>query len=203
MLHWDGRDLTVHADLSGLVDDRCNDMVVDSHGNVYVGTYPSPPDFQGVVVHVAPDGEARIAADGMRFPNGSVVTDDDQTLIVAESMGHRFTRFTIEVDGSLSGRSVHASTKPDVPDGICLDLEGSIWSAFPMAHEFRRIASDGAILDSIPMGDRLAIACALGGPDMRTLFLLLSLVLPGPDIVGTRTARLHAIDVEVAGTGSP
>ncbi len=203
ILRWDGRALRVHADLRALVQDRCNDMVVDQRGNAYVGTYPSPPDFQGVVVHVTPDGRARIAAESMRFPNGSVVTDDGNTLIVAESLGRRLTRFTIEADGRLSGRALFASTKPDAPDGICIDVDGAIWAAFPLGHEFRRIAPDGEVLERISFGERLAIACTLGGPDMRTLFMLTSLVLTGPETHGTHTATIHVADVDVAGAGSP
>jgi sugar lactone lactonase YvrE len=203
VLRWDGHDVTVHADLSPLVQDRCNDMVVDARGNAYVGTYPSPPDFKGVVVHVAPDGGARIAAEDMRFPNGSVVADDGRTLLVAESLGRRITRFTIGPDGALHDRDVYAPCKPHTPDGICLDVEGAIWAGFPMSHEFQRIARGGEVLDRIPMGERLAIACTLGGPELRTLFLLTSLHLPGDDIIGTNTATIHVVDVDVPGTGSP
>ena len=88
-------------------------------------------------------------------------------------------------------------------DGICLDLDGAIWAAFPLAHEFRRIAPGGEVLDRISMGDRLAIACTLGGPELRTLFLLTSLALPGDAIRGTRSATVHVVDVNVPGTGSP
>ena len=73
---------------------------------------------------------------------------------------------------------------PDGPDGICLDEEGAVWAGFPIAHEFRRIAPGGEVLDRIPMGERLAIACTLGGEDLRTLFLLSSLALPGDAIRG-------------------
>ena len=121
-------------------------------------------------------------------------------MIVAESMGRRLTRFTIGADGTLTDRATYFSTKPDGPDGICLDVDGAVWAAFPLAHEFRRFAPGGEVLDRIPMGERLAIACTLGGPEMRTLFLLTSLVLPGPDIHGTRTATIHVADVEVAGS---
>jgi sugar lactone lactonase YvrE len=203
ILRWDGDEVTVHADLSGLVSDRCNDMVVDARGNAYVGTYPSPPDFQGVVVHVAADGSARIAAERVRFPNGSVIADDGRTLLVAESLGRRITRFTIGDDGSLSERDVYASCTPNTPDGICLDVDGAIWAGYPLGHEFHRVAPGGEVLDRIAMGERLAIACTLGGPDLRTLFLLSSLHLPGDDIVGTTTATVHVVDVDVPGTGSP
>jgi sugar lactone lactonase YvrE len=203
ILRWDGNHVTVHADLRDLVSDRANDMVVDARGNAYVGTYPSPPDFDGVVVLVEPDGSARIAADGMRFPNGSVVTDGGNTLLVAESMGRRITRFTIADDGSLTDRSLFADCAPHTPDGICLDADGAVWAGFPLSHEFARIAPGGEVLDRIDVGERLAIACTLGGPDLRTLFLLTSLVLPGDALHGTRDAAIHAVDVEVPGVGTP
>jgi sugar lactone lactonase YvrE len=203
ILRVDGGVVSVHADLSGLVGDRCNDMVVDGGGNAYVGTFPSIADPKGVIVHVAPDGSSRIAADDLAFPNGSVVSDDGATLIVAESLGRRFTQFRIVSDGSLTDRRVFAECAPYGPDGICLDTDGAIWAAMPLAHEFQRVAPGGDVLDRIPMGDRLAIACALGGPEMRTLFLLTSKELPGDAIKGTRDATIHVTDVDVAGTGSP
>jgi sugar lactone lactonase YvrE len=140
---------SVHADLSGLVGDRCNDMVVDGEGNAYVGTFPSIADPKGVIVHVAPDGSSRIAADDLAFPNGSVVSDNGATLIVAESLGRRFTQFQIASDGSLTDRRVFAECAPYGPDGICLDADGAIWAAMPLAHEFQRVAPGGEVLDRI------------------------------------------------------
>lgn len=203
ILRWDGQELRVHADLRGLVRDRCNDMVVDARGSAYVGSFPPASNPKGVIVHVAPNGSARIAAEDVSFPNGSVVTDDGATLIVAESMGRRIIRFSIAPDGSLTGRTMFADCTPDAADGICLDLDGAIWAAFPLAHQFRRVAPGGEVLDRVSMGDRLAIACTLGGPELRTLFLLTSLALPGDAIRGTRSATVHVLDVTVPGTGSP
>ena len=203
ILRWDGREVRVHANLTGLVSNRCNDMVVDPRGNAYVGTYPAPPDFDGVIVLVEPNGSARIAATDVKFPNGTIITDEGRTMIVAESTGRRLTRFTIEPDGSLTNREMFAGCGADAPDGICLDVEGAIWAAFPLPHEFRRIAPGGEVLDRIPMGDRLAIACTLGGPELRTLFLLTALQLPGEEIRGTRDAAVHVVDVDAPGTGSP
>jgi sugar lactone lactonase YvrE len=196
-------EVAVHADLSALVSDRCNDMVIDHYGRAYVGTYPPPSDPQGVLVLVEPDGTARIAADDMAFPNGSVFTDDGRRLIVAESLGRRFSEFDVEPDGSLINRRVYADCAPYGPDGICIDAEGALWAAMPLAHEFHRVAPGGEVLDRIAMGDRLAIACTLGGPDMRSLFLLTSAQLPGDGIKGTHDATIHVVEVDVPGTGSP
>lgn len=203
LLRVDGDDVTVHANLSALVRDRCNDMVVDGRGNAYVGTFPPVSDPRGVLLLVELDASARIVAEDVMFPNGSVIADGGQRLIVAESLGRRFTEFDIEADGSLSGRRVFADCAPYGPDGICIDAEGALWAAMPLAHEFQRIARGGEILERIPMGERLAIACTLGGSDLRTLFLLTSEVLPGESIKGTHDATIHIVEVDIPGTGSP
>ena len=68
---------------------------------------------------------------GCCFPNGTVITPDGQTLIVAETFGHRLTAFDIQPDGTLSHRRVWADLEGAFPDGICLDAEGAIWVAAP------------------------------------------------------------------------
>jgi sugar lactone lactonase YvrE len=202
VLRCDGRQLIVHADLRGLAL-ACNDMVVDARGNAYVGSFPPPGQPDGVVVLVRPDGSAEIAADGMLFPNGSVITNEGRTLVVAESMGRRLTRFSIGADGTLSDRSTFAECPPNAPDGICIDAEGAVWVAMPLARRFDRIAPGGEVLDTVSIDDRMGIACTLGGPDMRTLFLLTALHHDPEVLRGTRDATVHTLEVDVPGTGSP
>ena len=202
ILRWDGRTLAVHADLRGLAP-GCNDMVVDARGNAYVGSFPPPAEPEGVLVWVRPDGSAEIAARGVVFPNGSVIGADGRTLIVAESLGRRFSRFRIEADGSLSERALFADCAPLGPDGICLDTDGAVWAAMTLGRQFQRIAPGGQVLQTVSIEDRLAIACALGGPDGRTLFLLTALEHAADALRGTREATIHVLPVDVPGTGSP
>ncbi len=80
--------LVTHADLSRISDKPWNDIVVDGRGNAYVGTigfdFPGGEFAPGRLALVAPDGSARVVADGLAFPNGMAVTPDNRTLIVAE-----------------------------------------------------------------------------------------------------------------------
>ena len=196
-------EVTVHARLDHLVDCECNDMVVDARGNAYVGTYPHPATAPGPLLLVRPDGTAEVAARDLRFCNGTVIAPDGSRLIIGESLGGCLTEFTIAADGTLHERRPFAVTEDAGPDGICLDVEGAVWAALPMAREFRRIAPGGEVLDRVEVPDRRAIACTLGGPELRTLFLLSSVHFPGPDLVGTHDARIDVVDVAVPGTGSP
>jgi sugar lactone lactonase YvrE len=152
---------------------------------------------------VTPDGGVRVVADDIHFPNGMVVTPDGSTLIVAESVGRRLTAFTIEADGSLCGRRVFADGLDGPPDGIALDAEGGVWAAMTLAHQFERIISGGTVTDRIDIGDRVAIACTLGGPERRTLFLLSSTDAYPERLVGTKLSRLDATTVDIPGAGYP
>lgn len=193
---------SIHADLSALVADDLNDMVVAEDGTAFVGSYPEERGT-GVLIRVAPDGEATIAAGGLDFPNGSVITPDGRTLIVAESMGRCFTAFDIDGAKNLSRRCVVATTPDAAPDGIALDAEGGIWAAFPLGHEFRRILPGGEVTDRIDCGDRMPAACALGGGDRRTLFLLTASHWDAQALAGARTSTVETVSVRVPGAGLP
>jgi sugar lactone lactonase YvrE len=161
-----------HADLSHLAGDW-NEIVVDGRGNVYVNggidfDFSAPPS--GIIALVTPDGSVRQVADAIAFPNGMVVTPDNRTLVIAESMAQRLTAFDIAADGSLSNRRTWADGIG--ADGICLDADGAIWAqSGAMETAMIRVREGGEILERIDL-DRSPFASMLGGPDGRTLFVL-------------------------------
>jgi sugar lactone lactonase YvrE len=182
LMRWDGSTLTRHADLSTHATWHCNDMVVDGRGRAYVGNFGF--DYEAVlrrggaptttvVCRVDPDGTVSVAADDLGFPNGTVITPDGRTLIVAESFGGRLTAFDVGDDGSLSNRRVWADlSKAGVfPDGICLDAEGCIWVATVLAPRLARVAEGGEVVGEVTT-TKNTFACMLGGPDGRTLFAM-------------------------------
>ena len=168
--------LVTHADLSALAPRRCNDMVVDAAGGAYVGNFGFELDgaeepCPTVLIHVAPDGGARVVADGLWFPNGMVLLDGGRTLVVAETWAARLTAFDVESDGSLTNRRVWAKLDRRVyPDGICLDGANAIWVASPSTRECLRVKKGGDVTARIDTG-RSAFACALGGQDSTTLYV--------------------------------
>ena len=125
--------LVTQADLEPISGFPWNEVATDSRGNAYLNNigfdFPGGEFAPGLVALVTPDGEARLVAEGLAFPNGMVVTPDDSTLIVAESYGNCLTAFDIGDDGALSNRRVWAALGEDNPDGICIDAEGAVWYA--------------------------------------------------------------------------
>jgi sugar lactone lactonase YvrE len=196
-----------HAELSGFADDW-NELGVDGRGNVYVNGRcefdfsGGPP--QGVIALVTPDGEARKVAGGIAFPNGMVVTPDNRTLVVAESIAGRLTAFDIEADGSLANRRVWADGIG--ADGICLDADGAVWAqSGPMETACVRVREGGEILDRVEV-DRSPFSCMLGGPDGRTLFILAAEWRGFEEIeaaIADRTGQVLVADAPASRAGWP
>jgi sugar lactone lactonase YvrE len=166
--------LTTHADVSGLSEFAWNEIVVDDSGNAYVNSigFEFGGEFApGIVALVTPDGSARVVAEEVAFPNGMIVTPDNSTLILAESYANVLTAFDIAPDGELLNRRVWAELGDGTPDGICLDADGAVWYGDVPHQRCVRVREGGEVLDTIEL-DRGCFACALGGPDRRTLFMI-------------------------------
>ena len=207
LLRLDPDGLAEVADLHELASHHCNDMVVDRLGRAYVGNcgfdlIAKQPFAPAEIVLVTPDGDARVVADDLAFPNGTVITPDGHTLIVAESYGARLTSFQIEPDGSLTRRRIWAQLEQAVPDGICLDAEGAIWVASPGSGEVLRVREGGEVTHRIKMSTR-AYACMLGGPQRRTLFVLTAETANPDKAKAKASGRIEIVEVDVPGAGLP
>ena len=216
--------LSVHADISAHCGGVANDMVVDAAGRAYVGNFgfdlmAGADPTTATLVRVDPDGSVHVAAEGLHFPNGSVITPDGATLVVGETIGCRYTAFTISADGTLGDRRVWAQLSPTpelttfeevlgaaeiAPDGCTLDADGHLWAADALGGRVIRVAEGGEIVDQVTMPEGLgAFACALGGEDGRTL-----LVCAAPDFhEHAREAATEAVllttTVDVPHAGRP
>jgi sugar lactone lactonase YvrE len=211
----DDGSLVTHADLTGLSDRAWNEIVVDGRGNTYVNSICfafGEEEFRpGIIAVVRPDGSVRQVADDIAFPNGMVVTPDDATLIVAESFAGRLTAFDIAEDGSLSRRRVWAELGFG-GDGICLDADGAVWT--PARTDDKptciRVREGGEVLQTIVL-ERSPFACALGGEDRRTLFMLAAEWRMEEDFsdnmlrltTGPRTGQVLTAPAPAPGTGRP
>jgi sugar lactone lactonase YvrE len=194
--------VVTHADLSAVAVGRANDMVVAADGTAYVGNFGfelGTPMQPAVLARVQPDGTVDVVADGLEFPNGTVITPDGRTLIVGESMAKRVTAFTIADDGTLHDRRLWADLGDVMPDGCTLDTEGAIWFADARGTAVVRVREGGEVTDRIE-ADQHTFACALGGDDGRTLFVICADGFGGEeDAPPTGTVRTARVDVPHAG----
>jgi sugar lactone lactonase YvrE len=207
---------SVHAKIPNAVF-RCNDMVVDAAGRAYVGDFGF--DLHGEILKrgigsvlgnhataaitcVEPNGSVDVAAEGMHFPNGSVITPDGKTLIVGETLAGALTAFDIGPAGRLNKRRLWANTFPRVPDGIALDADGNIWVANPLAPECFLVAEGGSVLEVIET-EMPCYACMLGGKNGRTLFMLTAPTSLEPAWDSLPAGQLLVAEVDTPHAGQP
>jgi sugar lactone lactonase YvrE len=207
LLRLDPDGLVEVADLSALANYHCNDMVVDGDGGAYVGNFGfnshDGSEFKAAdLIRVDPDGGVSVAAEGLAFPNGSVITPDGDTLVVGETRGDILSAWDRAPDGGLSNRRVWANLGGGFPDGICLDANGAIWVADPRNKETIRVLEGGVVTDRISTGEMGSFACMLGGAERRTLFICTCLQ-SGPDTAALRSGRIETVEVKVPGAGWP
>lgn len=208
-------ELTVHADLSGLMAADLNDMVVSPSGHAYVGGLgfelnPAATIQPSPVYHVSPDGQVTAFGENIRCPNGLTILPDGRTLVVAETFGARLTAFDIAPDGSLSNQrswadfgapesdtvGEHLQAGPVAPDGLCSDAEGAVWVADVLGQRALRLEEGGRVLDTVA-SEILAIAPALGGEDGHTLFLCMSPTFAPDELKAARGSKLVSTRVPV------
>ena len=207
--------LVLHAELAALSVHLCNDMVVDAQGRAWVGNFGFDLDatlHEGAealagrprtnLVRVDPDGSVHLAAADMDFPNGSVVSADGNTLVVAETLGGCLTAFDIAPDGALSGRRVWAPLEGVAPDGICLDEDGHIWVANALAPEVLLVAEGGDILRRVATRQN-CYACMLGGDDGRTLFAVTARSSDHEQAAAAPTGCIETVRTDAARAGWP
>jgi sugar lactone lactonase YvrE len=170
-----GKKLEEVADLRDLASFHCNDMVVDARGRAYIGNFgfdfeALDPFSPGEIITVSTDGNAEVAAGDLAFPNGMAITPDGGTLIVSETLGECLTAFDVDDDGSLANGRTWAELEGMTPDGITLDAEGAVWVASPVSRAVVRVREGGEITDRVNV-ETQAYSCALGGADLKTLFI--------------------------------
>ncbi len=200
LLRLDPEGVNVVADFNEFEPVLMNDIVVDKKGRAYVGSFGfdyfnNKPFSPTKLILVNPNGDMEVVAENMAFPNGTVITPDDKTLIIAETFAARLTAFDIMEDGSLTRRRVWANLKSLAADGICLDIEGGIWVAAPGRGRVARVLEGGQITHIVRV-ENDAYACMLGGPDRKTLFVATS--------KHSRDAgRIEFVKVDIPGAGLP
>ena len=211
-------DITQWADVSSHCGFWANDMVVAEGGQSYVGNFgfdldlliakegiegllASPPPTTNLVVLDASGAILQVVPD-LAFPNGSVITPDGATLIVAETMAARLSAFRVHPDGTLSERRVWAQLDFVAPDGICLDEDGQVWLANAATNQCLRVREGGEVT-SIVTTTQTAFACMLGGDDRRSLYVMSAPTSSRFHAAEVTRATIEVAEVATAGAGRP
>src|SRR5262249_55183302 len=113
--------------------------------------------------------------------------------------------FDIAANGGLSNRRVWADLGGGVPDGICIDAEHAVWYADVPNKRCVRVREGGEVIQTIEL-DRGCFACALGGMDRKTLFLIAAEwrgMENIPEVARARTGQVLTVQAPAPGAGWP
>lgn len=154
-----------------------NDLIADSEGRIYAGTYywsPNGMQKHGRLYLIEPTGAIRCVDEGIELSNGLGFSPDNRLLYFADSAAR--TIYVYDVDaktGVLSHRRVfvHVPVEEGIPDGLTVDSDGYVWSALWYGAQVIRYDPDGALERRIKMPVKQVSSVAFGGEDLTDLFI--------------------------------
>jgi sugar lactone lactonase YvrE len=153
---------------------RLNEMRCDRAGRLWVG---SMRDFAaattGSLYRVSGREVASVLTD-ITVPNSLGWSPDGRTMYFADTAEGSLRTYDHDPrDGTIGAMRilVAAGALPGRPDGCAVDAEGHVWTTRVGAGLVVRVAPDGQVSDEVPLPTAQPTSCALGGSDLRTLFV--------------------------------
>ncbi|HEY1825278.1 MAG TPA: SMP-30/gluconolactonase/LRE family protein [Acidimicrobiales bacterium] len=210
VLRFHDGEVSEFCDISAHCGFWANDMATSASGVSYVGNFGfdlhamlrggsvTGPFPTANVVVLSPSGEVLQVVPDLSFPNGTLITPDERTLIVAETTACRLSAFDVGEDGRLSNRRIWAAVDGVYPDGMCLDAEGQVWLANAVAAQCLRVKEGGEVTGAVQTS-QVSFACALGAGDGRSLYVMTA---PTSDPEGVSNALLGRVEVARVSVGA-
>ncbi len=147
-----------------------NDIAISANGTIWASD-PNWANSTGQVWRVDRNGKmTRVAAD-MGTTNGIDVSPDGKTLYVNETVQRNVWAFTIERDGSLSGKRLLIQFPDFGMDGMRSDVDGNLYITRHGKGTVVEVSPAGKVLKEIDVLGKLPTNICFGGPDGRTAYV--------------------------------
>lgn len=153
---------------------RFNDGKVDRAGRFWAGTMDDAEKAaSGALYRVRPDLHWDRVDDGYKVTNGPAFSPDGRILYHADSARQVIYAFELDARGDVHRRRVFARFDKDegYPDGMTVDAEGYLWSAFWDGWCIRRFSPEGKCVETHELPVQRPTSCAFGGPDLERLYI--------------------------------
>lgn len=182
---------------------RMNDAACDARGRFWAGSmaYASTPGA-GNLYRCDPDGGCERVLDGLTISNGIGWSPDGGTLYLADSGAGWIDAFACDQDaGTLSDRRRVMSFDGDASaDGLCVDAEGTLWTAMWGGGAVLGLRPDGEMVARIEVATPQPTTCALEPGGDR---LIVTSATDGLDAAAAGPHGGELWTARVPGTGQP
>lgn len=191
------------------IDNRLNEAKCDRRGRLWIG---SMRDFgaatEGSLYRIDADLAVTRMLSEITIPNSLAWSPDNRFMYFADSATGLLKRFEFDLEtGELGGGSIFIDkAEPGRPDGCTVDSEGCVWNARAGGGEVLRLTPDGEVVERVSLGGvTTPTACALGGPDLTTLYITTAKQRLSAEELAAQphAGDLFSITVDVAGLPEP
>jgi gluconolactonase len=160
--------------------------------STHAETWPQALDGRtdGFIFVLRPDGTSSVVAEGLKFPNGMALSDDEAFLFCAQTSGADVMRFKILPGGRLGQGERYGPVlgllqkagepQPDAgdlgyTDGVGMDADGNVWVCLPAANKVVAILPTLEVVTVIhdPSGETVnhPTNVTWGGADLKDLYI--------------------------------
>ncbi len=154
---------------------RLNDGKVDPAGRFWAGSIDTQL-AQGELYRLDPDSSQHIILGEIGISNGLGWSPDRSTMYYTDSL--RYTIYAFDFDlatGTIQNRrpfvQLPKNTAEIVPDGLCVDAEGCVWSAQWNGWGVLRYSPEGEPLMKVSVPAQRVTSCCFGGEGHQQLFI--------------------------------
>ena len=154
---------------------RFNDGKCDRRGRLFAGTMDNEEvACTGTLYRLDPDLSVHVMATDVHLSNGLDWSPDDRVMYYTDSLRHVIWVYDFDLEtGEIGTRRVFAEVPAGagVPDGLCVDAEGFVWSAHWGGWRVTRYGPDGRIDRVIELPASQITCPTFGGPDLDVLYV--------------------------------
>lgn len=154
---------------------RMNDGKVGPGGRFWAGSMDSA-GHDAAFYRLDPDGGRHTLLHNIGISNGLGWSPDRQTMYYTDSMDYTIFAFDFDpATGRISNQRPFVRLPKDqreaVPDGLCVDAEGCVWSAHWNGWQIVRYSPQGEPLLRVSLPAQRVTSCCFGGEGNARLFI--------------------------------
>lgn len=147
-----------------------NDLAIAPDETIYASD-PNWTDGTGQIWKIDRQGKAIRVAENMGTSNGIEVSPDGKTLYVNESLQRNVWAFSIQEDGSLSGKRLLKKFDDFGFDGMRCDIDGNLYITRYGKGTVAVLSPEGKLLREIDVLGKSPSNLCFGGPDGKTVYV--------------------------------